>query len=94
MWTISDSGMLINFDGVRAIGVEVSDDRQFVEVQVRWTSDGDRFAIVTLIVQDYGSVKAASDIAWQYIETIKEKLVSSGSLFSLPQIAPPPAADE
>lgn len=93
MWTISDTGMLINLAAVRSIGVEVSDDRQFVEVQVRWANDGDRFAIATLIVQEFGDVRSATEAAWRYVEAVKEKFVASGSIFTLPNIAPPAVSE-
>jgi hypothetical protein len=89
MWTTSDTGTLINLAAVRSIGVELSDDRQFVEVQVRWANDGERAPIVTLIVQDFESAKAAMEVGWRYVAAIKEKFVAAGAMLPAPSITPP-----
>ena len=86
MWTITDNGILVNFEAVRSVGLEVSDDRQFVEVQVRWLSGGERFAVATLIVQDYGDVSTAMTAAQLIVDAIREKLRQEGKIFELPPV--------
>lgn len=89
MWTITDGGILVNLEAVRSIGMEVSDDRQFVEVQVRWANDGDRFAIASLIVQDYGNVPNAMVAGQVIIDAIEAKMVADGMVLKLPHVEPP-----
>lgn len=86
MWTVSDTGQLINFEAVRSVGIEVSDDRQFVYVQVRWMSNGERFAIATLIVREIGDVRAATTVAQRYVDAIKERLNQGGHVFEMPDL--------
>jgi hypothetical protein len=88
MWTISDTGMLVNLRAVRSIGIEVSDDRQWVEVQVRWADGGERAAIVSLIVQEYGGVKPAWEIAQKYVDAIRAKIAEGGEMFELADLKP------
>ena len=87
MWTIGDSEILVNLDAVRSVGLEVSDDRQFVEVQVRWASDGDRSPISTMVVQDFGGVAAAMAAGQIVVDAIHEQLKKSGQIFELPHVA-------
>lgn len=89
MWTRTDNGMLINLNAVRSVTIEVSDDRQWVEVQVRWASGGERASITSLVVQDYGDVKPAQDAAEVYLQALMAKLQETGELLELPSILPP-----
>jgi hypothetical protein len=84
MWIVTDAGTLVNLEAVRSVGIEVSDDRQFVEVQVRWSNGGERFSIVSLIVQEYGDVKLAMAIAEEIVLSITAKLVAEGKVLELP----------
>lgn len=98
MWTVSDTGILVNLDEVRVVGIEISDDRQFVDVQVRWASTGERFSVVSLIVQEYGDVRMAMEVAKKYIDIIRDHIKSTGHLLELPDVKhrddlPPPATE-
>jgi hypothetical protein len=88
MWTVSDTGMLVNLEAVRSIDIEISDDRQWVEVQVRWTDGGERAAIVSLVVRDYGDVRAAVAVARTYVDVIRRRITDDGDLVALPIITP------
>lgn len=94
MWTIADNGILVNMEAVRSVGIELSDDRQFVEVQVRWANDGERFPIVTLVVQDYGGTKQAMAAGETVVDFIREKLIADGKVLRLPTLTPPNTSSE
>ena len=89
MWIVSDTGILINLEAVRSVGLDISDDRQYVEVQVRWNHGGERFAVVSLIVQDYGGVKPAMESAQKIVDALEKELTGRGQVFLLPVVPPP-----
>jgi hypothetical protein len=88
MWTISDQGQLVNMEAVRSVAAELSDDRQFVYVHVRWASSGERLPLVTLIVQEYGDTRVAMAIGQTVVDAIRDKLTEGGHFFELPAVGP------
>ncbi|MGO8669790.1 MAG: hypothetical protein ACLQVD_00135 [Capsulimonadaceae bacterium] len=86
MWISTESGSLVNLEAVRSIAIEVSGDRQFVELMVRWAHGGDRSPIASLIVQDYGDVRKASVAAQAGMDLIRHHLKTTGMLLDVSSV--------